>query len=226
MWLGNQRIFVADTFLMAPYYDTPIFYAYFSLLPGLILFMVTLETTFYTKYKKYYRRILNGFPLYEIENAKQEMYRTLRYEILFLAQVQLLVTFIFLFMGVHFLPFQGLVQDQINIFMVVVLGSWFLSLFITFFLILLYFDERKAAFSLTGFYVISSFLLTILFGHFFGMRGAGMFLAAVLSFGYGSWLLIKQLNDIDYSTFCHQPIVYREKITRTERFLRKVGSMD
>ncbi|MCP2035272.1 putative membrane protein [Planomicrobium sp. HSC-17F08] len=226
VWFGNQKIFVADTFLMAPYYDTPVFYAYFSLLPALVLFMVTLETTFYTKYKKYYGRILNGFPLYEIENAKQEMYRTLRFEILFLAQVQLLVTFIFLFLGVHFLPYFGLIQDQINIYMVVVLGSWFLSLLITFFLILLYFDERKAAFSLTGFYAFSSFFLTILFSHYFDLHGAGMFIAAVLSFGYGSWLLIRQLNDIDYSTFCSQPIIYKEKTTLTERFLRKVGSLD
>lgn len=226
VWLSHRKVFVADTFLMAPYYDTPVFYAYFSLLPALVLFMVKLETTFYTAYKKYYRRILNGFPLKDIQNAKQEMYRVLRFEILFLAQVQLLVTFIFLFMGIHFLPFAGLVQDQIDVFMVVVLGSWFVSLLITFFLILLYFDERKAAFSLTGFYAFSSFFITFVFSRFFEMYGAGMFIAAVLSFGYGSWLLVKHINEIDYSTFCYQPIVYKEKMTRTEKFLRKVGSLD
>ena len=154
------------------------------------------------------------------------MYRTLRFEILFLAQVQLLITFIFLFIGVNFLPFLGLIQAQIDIFILIVLGSWFLSLLITFFLILLYFDERKAAFSLTGFYVVTSCLFTILFSGQFGMHGAGMFIAVVLSFGYGAWLLIRQLNEIDYSTFCHQPIVYKEKITQTERFLRKVGNSD
>lgn len=226
VWLGDRKIFIADTFLMAPYYDTPVFYAYFSVLPALVLFMVTLETKFYVVYKKYYGRILNGFPLKEIEQAKQEMYRTLRFEILFLAQVQLLVTFIFLFIGINFLPFLGLIQAQIDIFILIVLGSWFLSLLITFFLILLYFDERKAAFSLTGFYVVTSYLFTILFSGQFGMHGAGMFIAVVLSFGYGAWLLIRQLNEIDYSTFCHQPIVYKEKITRTERLLRKVGNYD
>lgn len=226
VWLGERRVIVADTFVMAPYYDTPVFYAYLSVLPALVLFMVTLETTFYTTYKKYYGRILNGFPLQDIESAKQEMYRTLRIEILFLAQVQLLVTFVFLFIGVRFLPFLGLTQDQIDIFMVVVLGSWFLSLTITFFLILLYFDERKSAFFLTGLYALLSFFGTILFSGQFGLHGAGMFAAAVLSFIYGSRLLIRQLNDIDYSTFCYQPIIYKEKITRTEQFLRKVGSLD
>jgi uncharacterized membrane protein len=226
VWFGNRQVVVADTFFMATYYDTPVFYAYFSLLPSLILFMVTLETKFYTTYKKYYWRILNGFPLKDIESAKQEMFRILRFEILFLAQVQLVVTFVFLFMGVHFLPFLGLIQDQIDIFMVIVLGSWFLSLVITLFLILLYFDERKAAFSLTGFYALSSFAATILLNKFFDIHGAGMFIAAVLSFGYGSWLLVRQLNEIDYSTFCYQPIVYKEKITRTEQFLRKVGSLE
>lgn len=226
VWFGNRRVFVADTFLMAPYYDVPVFYAYFSLLPALILFMVVLETKFYTSYKKYYGRILNGFPLKDIESAKQEMYRTLRFEILFLAQVQLLITIVFLFVGVNFLPFLGLIQEQIDIFIIVVLSSWFLSLIITFFLVLLYFDERKAAFLLTGFYVLSSFLATSFFSGLFGMHGAGMLTGAVLSFGYGSWLLVRQLNEINYSTFCYQPIIYKEKITKTERFLRKVGSFD
>jgi len=102
VWMGDRGIVVADTFMMAPYYDTPVFYAYLSILPALILFMVTVETTFYAVYKKYYGRILNGFPLQDIESAKQEMYRVLRLEILFLAQVQLLVTILFLFVGVQY----------------------------------------------------------------------------------------------------------------------------
>ncbi|MED4532367.1 exopolysaccharide Pel transporter PelG [Metabacillus fastidiosus] len=226
VWLSERQVIIADTFLMAPYYDTPVFYAYLSVLPALILFMVTLETTFYATYKKYYGRILNGFPLQDIESAKQEMYRTLRLEILFLAQVQLLVTFVFLFLGVRFLPFIGMTQDQIDIFMIVVLGSWFLSLIITFFLILLYFDERKVAFQLTSLYAVLTFFLTVIMVKLFGLYGAGMFIGAVVSMFYGSRLLIRQLNDIDYSTFCFQPIVYKEVTTKTERFLRKIGSLD
>jgi uncharacterized membrane protein len=226
VWMGDRGIVVADTFMMAPYYDTPVFYAYLSILPALILFMVTVETTFYTVYKKYYGRILNGFPLQDIESAKQEMYRVLRLEILFLAQVQLLVTILFLFVGVRFLPSLGLTQDQIDIFMVVVLGSWFLSLMITIFLVLLYFNEKKAAFLLTGVYALLSVTLTFLFMNFFDKYGGGMFIAALISLIFGSRLLVSRLNDLDYTTFCYQPIVQKTSTTKTEWLLKKIGSLD
>jgi uncharacterized membrane protein len=226
VWMGDRGIVVADTFMMAPYYDTPVFYAYLSILPALILFMVTVETTFYAVYKKYYGRILNGFPLQDIESAKQEMYRVLRLEILFLAQVQLLVTILFLFVGVRFLPSLGLTQDQIDIFMVVVLGSWFLSLMITIFLVLLYFNEKKAAFLLTGVYALLSVTLTFLFMNFFDQYGGGMFIAALISLIFGSRLLVSRLNDLDYTTFCYQPIVQKTSTTKTEWLLKKIGSLD
>jgi uncharacterized membrane protein len=226
VWMGDRGIVVADTFMMAPYYDTPVFYAYLSILPALILFMVTVETTFYAVYKKYYGRILNGFPLQDIESAKQEMYRVLRLEILFLAQVQLLVTILFLFVGVRFLPSLGLTQDQIDIFMVVVLGSWFLSLMITIFLVLLYFNEKKAAFLLTGVYALLSVTLTFLFMNFFNQYGGGMFIAALISLIFGSRLLVSRLNDLDYTTFCYQPIVQKTSTTKTEWLLKKIGSLD
>jgi uncharacterized membrane protein len=188
--------------------------------------MVTVETTFYTVYKKYYGRILNGFPLQDIESAKQEMYRVLRLEILFLAQVQLLVTILFLFVGVRFLPSLGLTQDQIDIFMVVVLGSWFLSLMITIFLVLLYFNEKKSAFLLTGVYALLSITLTSLFMNFFNQYGGGMFIAALISLIFGSRLLVSRLNDLDYTTFCYQPIVQKTSTTKTEWLLKKIGSLD
>lgn len=226
VWIGDRGIVVEETFMMAPYYDTPVFYAYLSILPALILFMVTVETTFYTVYKKYYGRILNGFPLQDIESAKQEMYRVLRLEILFLAQVQLLVTILFLFVGVRSLPSLGLTQDQIDIFMVVVLGSWFLSLMITIFLVLLYFNEKKSAFLLTGVYALLSITLTSLFMNFFNQYGGGMFIAALISLIFGSRLLVSRLNDLDYTTFCYQPIVQKTSTTKTEWLLKKIGSLD
>jgi uncharacterized membrane protein len=226
VWLSNRRMVVAETFLIAPYYDTPVFYAYLSVLPALILFMVSVETSFYQSYKQYYGRILNGFPLQDIETAKHEMYRVLKLEVLFLTQVQLLVTFIFLFIGVRFLPLLGLTQDQINIYMVVVLGSWFLAIIITFFLVLLYFDERKAALSLIGSYALLCFVLTIVCTMTVGLYGGGMFIASFASTILGIFLLINRLNEIDYTTFCSQPIIYREKITRIEKILKSVGHLD
>ncbi len=110
--------------------------------------------------------------------------------------------------------------------MVVVLGSWFLSLMITIFLVLLYFNEKKAAFLLTGVYALLSVSLTFLFMNFFNQYGGGMFIAALISLIFGSRLLVSRLNDLDYTTFCYQPIVQKTFITKTEWLLKKIGSLD
>ena len=96
---------------------------------------------------------------------------------------------------------------------------------ITIFLILLYFDERRAAVRLTGFYAVTSFAVTLLLVLGFNVYGVGMFVSAMLAFIWGARLLIRSLNEVDYTTFCSQPIVYQEVTTKTETFLRRIGSL-
>lgn len=220
VWQGDYKIVIADTFVIATYYDIPVFYAYLSILPSLILFMVTIETSFYKTYKKYYGRILNGAPLRDIVSAQKEMYRVLKLELVFLAQVQLLVVFTFIFLGVKLLPRLGLTQGQIDIFTISVIGIWFLGLMVTIFLVLLYFDEQRFAMWTSLTYFISSILLTGIAMIGFDQYGVGIFLSSFIGAVVSLQLLTKCLNNLDYNTFCSQPIIYVEKKTRMERLLK------
>ena len=66
------------------FYDVPAFFAFISVLPTLVMFVVSLETAFYEKYKLYYLNILNNGTVKDIEQAKGEMKKTLMREIGFL----------------------------------------------------------------------------------------------------------------------------------------------
>ena len=53
IWCGPMGLCLADTYYYQPPYDTSTFYAYISILPAMMLFIVATETNFYDKYKRY-----------------------------------------------------------------------------------------------------------------------------------------------------------------------------
>lgn len=220
VWGSSEyQTIVAETFAIAPFYDVPVFYAYLSVLPALVLFMVTIETKFYVTYKKYYSRILNGSSLSEIENAKREMFRVLRLELLFLAQVQLLVVLLAIFLGLTLLPAIGVTQGQLDIYVYGAIGSWFIGMMINVFMLMLYFDERKSAFSVIALFAGVTMIMTVISLTTWLPLGSNLFIGGAVAMLTSIVVLTKNLNNIDYATFCTQPIVMKEKPTRIEKYL-------
>lgn len=219
VWQSSYQLVVAYTFRIAPFYDVPIFYAYLSVLPALVLFMVTIETKFYVTYKKYYSRILNGSSLSEIENAKREMFRVLRLELLFLAQIQLLVVLVALFLGLTLLPSIGVTQGQLDIYIYAVVGSWFIGILINVFMLMLYFDYRRSALTVVLLFSVVTMAVTALSLVTWVPLGANLFVGGAIAMLTSIALMTSGLNDIDYATFCTQPIVTKPKPTWIEKYV-------
>ncbi|MCA1032252.1 exopolysaccharide Pel transporter PelG [Bacillus timonensis] len=222
VWQGDLQLVIDETFIIAPFYDVPVFYAYLTVLPAMILFMVSVETNFYTVYKKYYGRILNASPLRDILNSKKEMFKTLSMELTFIAEIQLLTVFLSIFLGIQFLPQAGLVTEQIHIFMIVVFGNLFFSLMYTIVLVLLYFDDRQGAFQTTLLYGLTTVIFTLIAVRF-EQYGLSLFLASFVCLLFSIKKIVHYLTNIDYYTFCAQPIVYREKETKIGKILEKLS---
>ncbi|WP_342527915.1 exopolysaccharide Pel transporter PelG [Chryseomicrobium sp. FSL W7-1435] len=219
VWQGEYQVIVAETFSIAPFYDVPIFYAYLSVLPALVLFMVTIETKFYVTYKKYYSRILNGSSLSEIENAKREMFRVLRLELLFLAQIQLLVILTAVFLGLTLLPSIGVTQGQLDIFIYAAIGSWFIGILINVFMLMLYFDDRSSALKVILLFAGVTMLVTVLSTFTWIPLGVNLFVGGAVGMVASLILMKSGLNEIDYSTFCTQPIVAKQQSTWIEKYV-------
>ncbi|MGG3803924.1 exopolysaccharide Pel transporter PelG [Metabacillus fastidiosus] len=210
VWQGDLQHVVADTFVIAPFYDVPVFYAYLSVLPAMVLFVVSLETNFYTAYKTYYNRILNSSPLKDILLAKKDMFKILSLELTFIAEIQLIMAILSVALGLKFLPLLGMSFDQIQIFIILVLGYLFFIIMYTIVLLLLYYDDQKGANWTVVIYTIGSMVLT-LFSFLFNINGFSVFIAAFISLLFGLRKLTNYLNNIDYYTFCSQPLIAKEK---------------
>lgn len=216
VWLGPHQHKIGDTFVIAPFYDVPVFFAYLSVLPAMVLFVVSLETSFYTTYKTYYNRILNSFPLKDILSAKKDMFRVLSLELTFITEMQLFVAVCSIALGVKFLPLVGLTFEQIQIFVMLVLGYLFFIIMYTVVLILLYYDDQQGACWTITIYTIGSMLLTLILLRF-GNIGFSVFIIAFISLLFGLRKLTRYLNNIDYYTFCSQPLVPKAELDHSSK---------
>lgn len=215
------KVIIDETFLVAPYYDVPVFYAYITILPAMVIFMVSVETSFYDAYKLYYVRILEGFSLQDIMIAKRNMFEIIKVELKFLSEVQLFITICAIAVGVQLLPKIGMTSDQLHVFSILVLGNLFFSIMFTCILILLYFDAQKSALVTTLLFSISTIILTLLIIKS-GNYGFSLFLSSFIGLVVVLFKLREYLNNIDYYTFCSQPLVSIHRDFQTEKVLTKI----
>lgn len=81
VWLGPWGVTVAGTYRCAPGYDAVTFFAFLSILPLMVLFVVAAETRFYEKYAAYFDAITRRGNLREIQDARRELVYTLWFEL-------------------------------------------------------------------------------------------------------------------------------------------------
>ncbi|MGM7684399.1 exopolysaccharide Pel transporter PelG [Cytobacillus sp. Hm23] len=221
IWHSKVQYTVEETFTVAPYYDVPVFFAYLSVLPAMVLFVVSLETSFYKTYRSYYDRILNSFPLKDILSAKKTMFKTLSLELTFITEIQLLVVICSIALGLKYLPTLGFTFEQMHIFTILVLGNLFFIIMYTVVLILLYFDDQKGACLTTVVYTVGSMVLTAVLIRY-DIYGYAVFIVACGALIFGLWKLTSYLNNIDYYTFCSQPILNKEKPKKVGNLFKRM----
>ncbi|KRE93099.1 hypothetical protein ASG89_06215 [Paenibacillus sp. Soil766] len=204
-WFSPYQEQIGGRFLISPFYDLPVFYAYLTVIPTLVTFVVSVETTFYDKFRGYYDRILNGGTLQEITRAKLDMQRTLMQEVSFMMEVQLLFTVVSLALGIKLLTMLGFTNSQLYIFNILVLGYFVFIMSFIIMLIMLYFDDRRGVLAVSSLFVVLNGVFT-----YWSMNaenhGLGIFLAAFVSLLCALTRLIMYVRNIDYYTFCAQPI--------------------
>jgi uncharacterized membrane protein len=204
-WFISRDTLVADGYWVSPFYDLPVFYAFISVIPTLVTFVVSVETGFYEQFRVYYKQVIEGGTFQEMERAKKSMQQTLMREFSFLMEVQLLFTIVSIAIGMKFLPRIGFTMAQTDVFNLLVVGYFmFIMMFVVLHL-LLYFDDRKGVLIISTSFVVMNALLT-----YWTMKaesdGLGMFIASLIALIAGITRLMYVLRNIDYFTYCKQPI--------------------
>ncbi len=210
-WSSELGVRIGSTYIYAPTYDVPTFYAFLSIMPSMIVFVVSMETSFYEKYRTYYTLITGKGNFSDIENARKDMTRVLWAEIRNIMEIQLFFTLIFIAAGYYLLPRLGLTQLSVDIFNLICLGAYLNIIMLIIMLIMLYFEDRKGAL-----FISMSFLITNVVFTYFTIQisenyyGMGFFFAAFITLVLAVTELAVYLKNINYHTFCGQPIIYKE----------------
>jgi len=211
-WLSDLGVKIGGTYLYAPTYDVPTFYAFLSVMPSMVMFIVSIETSFYEKYKNYYSLIAGKGNFSDIETARKDMTRVLWSEIRNIMELQLFFTLVFIAAGYYLLPRLGLTQLSIDIFNLLALGAYMIIMTMIIMLILLYFEDRAGALFIAVSFLLSNIFFTYLTLQYSeSLYGMGFFLSSFLSLVIAVLELLVYLKNINYHTFCGQPIIYKEK---------------
>ncbi len=207
MWFSIIGVKVYNTYLFAPIYDNAVFLAYLTIIPSMVLFLVSVETEFYDHYKEYYGLANKSGTYAEIDTVAQQMKKSIYRRLFHTFQIQALISIFFVLLSkpiFNFFNFSVLIR---NIFRVSVLGALFNIFVLLIILVLLYFEVRKSAVFISFLFCFSNFILTTYYaGKGLQFYGYGFFLGSLIVFIIAVFVLIMFMRKINFATFALQPL--------------------
>ena len=179
MYFGPLNHQTTGLFYMAPMYEIPALFAFFSIIITIISFVTSVEVKFFPKYQRYYSLFNDRGSIIDIESAEKEMLDVLGQELLFMGIRQIIMTILFIVSGgfiMDLLPL-GMIDLGKDIFRILCVGYGIYAMANSVMLILLYFEDYVGAMTGVVLFSVISFggtLLQMLFGKqvFYGMSFA------------------------------------------------------
>ena len=186
-------------------YDIPIFLAYLSVIPGMAVFLVRIETDFVEYYIKFYDAVRDGATLDHIERLRNHMVYYVRRGLFDIAKIQAIAVLVTLLVGERVLKFLGISALYLPLLYIDVVGAALQVVMLGILNVLFYLDQRRAVVALTLFLLVCNVVFTAvslaLGSTWFGY---GFALTMLLSVLLGLWILDRKLENLEYQTFMLQ----------------------
>lgn len=190
----------------APAYDLSMFLSYLSLIPGMAVFLIRMETDFSEKCESFYTTIKSGGTLAQIHEARSELVDSLYGGMLTVMKVQGAVTLVFSIASRDILAWLGISLVDPALFNIHLVGVGMQLLFLSILNVFYYLDQRQAAFIVCLVFMAANGLLswaTLHLGPAF--YGYGFATAVLLTCMVGIAILVRKLDTLEYETFMLQP---------------------
>jgi len=189
----------------SPLYDLPIFLAYLSIVPGMAVFLVRIETDFSVQCERFYQSILRGATLEQIQNIKTDMVASVRQGIYDILKVQGMTVITLIALGPQLLAWVGIPPLYRFLLNVDLVGVGVQMLLLAILNILFYLDQRRITLVLTGVFLLSNIGLTLL-SQLIGpvAYGYGFALSVSITAIAGLVVLSRKLDRLEYETFMLQ----------------------
>ncbi|MFO7705374.1 MAG: exopolysaccharide Pel transporter PelG [Halopseudomonas sp.] len=183
-------------------YDLPIFLAYLSIIPGMAVFLVRIETDFAEWYERLFDAIRNGQTLQHIAQLKSEMTVAIRQGLQEICKVQgITVVLLFLF-APTLAQWLGISPYYLPLFYVDLIGVSLQLLLMALLNVFFYLDKRAIVLELSALFVLLNIVLTLL-SQYLGpsFYGYGFTVSLACCVLLGLLRLNKALDDLEYNTF-------------------------
>jgi uncharacterized membrane protein len=212
MWFSNIGVELLDTYHYSPLYDSAVFLAYLTIIPTMVLFLISVETNFYDYYKRYFGLANKRGTFKEIKLAEGEMVGVLYNQLIYTFQVQALISVTIILLAkpiFKFLKFNYLLR---NIFRVTSFGTLFNVFILLIVLVLLYYEVRKRALLVSFLFFLGNTVFTLYF-RYKGIEyyGYGFVIGSFIAFCVGVTILFTFLKKVGYNTFATQPLYLKKE---------------
>jgi|GEM_PF-1307551 len=206
-WLGPTGERVAPMFYKSSAYDSGVFVAYLSIVPAMAYFLVTIETKFYSAYRRYFSLIDNKAPLSLIERGRVEIIDVVRQDIWGLIVFQSFVTIPSLVFAPQIMQYLGFSPIHATVFRYGLIAAA-LHVFLLFTnILILYLDVPKVVAKNYGLFLLMNGLFSYLSAvSDYRYHGVGYALAALIALVGSVTSLNRILEEMNFFVFMKQPL--------------------
>jgi uncharacterized membrane protein len=183
-------------------YDLPIFLAYLSILPGMAVFLVRVETDFAEAYDAFFDAVRGGETLAEIRRRRDRLTLAVRRGVSEIFKIQGITVLVLLLAGPRLLDYVGISRLHLQLFSIDLVGVAMQVLMLAVFNVLFYLDERRAVLSLAALFVAVNVVLTVASqqaGPAF--YGYGFTLSTAITSIVGLMVTSRKLDGLEMNTF-------------------------
>jgi polysaccharide biosynthesis protein PelG len=186
-------------------YDLPIFLAYLSIIPGMAIFLLRMETDFVEYYDGFYRAVRSGGSLQRIEQFRNDMVNTIRLGIFEIVKIQTIAVLVLVVSGEQILRWLGISTLYLPLLYVDVIAAGLQVVLLGVLNVFFYLDQRRIVLGLcAGFVILNVGLTEVSLRLGPALYGYGFAVSLLLVVLAGFFLLSRKLDVLEYETFMLQ----------------------
>lgn len=203
MWMyAPEAVRLPSKMTYFPNYDSAMFLAYLTIVPAMAIFLFSIETSFFSRYQRFYYDILEHKPYATIRQNHRKIIETLFASSRNFFAIQGVITVVSVLCAAKLFKIFDINYLQIGIFRIGTLGAFFHVLMLFELIILSYFDCRKVAMWIQGVYLALNSVFTLITIHMgFPYYGYGYFLSSLVTFVITTAILFAHLRKLPYHAF-------------------------
>ena len=201
-WLSHSKVQISGALYAAPDYDLAIYLSLLSIVPGMAVFILEVETSFAERFHAYFDAVNHGHSMAQISAAKRQIILSLQAGFNRLLKVQGVTTALLVVAAGHLASWFHVSHIQIGIFRITLFGAFLLMAFLAMLTVLFYFNDRRGALLSSFVFLVANgslSLLTVLENE--AWYGFGFVVASGLGLFIAATRVNQRLADLEYHTF-------------------------